>query len=128
MKRITRSGFAGMLIAASFAADAAEGPADTVYRHGKVYTVDAADSVHEALAVRDGRIVFVGDAAGAAKLTGEGTEVVDLGGRVMMPGLVDAHMHPLSAGRKLVACSLDYASLSVAEFQARIQACLDATK
>ena len=128
MKRIIRIGFAGMLIAASFAAYAAEGPADTVYRNGKVYTVDAADGVHEALAVRDGRIVFVGDAAGAAKLTGEGTEVVDLGGRVMMPGLVDAHMHPLSAGRKLVACSLDYASLSVAEFQARIQACLDATK
>ena len=46
---------------------------------------------------------------------------------MMMPGLVDAHMHPLSAGRKLVACSLDYPSLTVAEFQARIQACLDAT-
>ena len=62
MKRINRIGFAGVLLAASFAADAAEVPADTVYRNGKIYTVDAADSVHQALAVRDGRIVYVGDA------------------------------------------------------------------
>lgn len=107
---------------------ASAAPADTVYRNGKVHTVDAQDSVQEALAVRGGRIVYVGTSAGAAALIGEGTRVVDLAGRVLMPGLVDAHMHPLSAGRKLVACSLDYASLTVAQFRSRIQACLDATR
>ncbi len=46
------------------------GPADIVYRHGFVYTVDAQDSVQQALAVRDGLIVYVGSDAGAASLIG----------------------------------------------------------
>ena len=42
-----------------------------------------------------------------------------------MPGIVDGHMHPLQAGTQLLKCGLDYASLTVAEFQARVQKCLD---
>jgi hypothetical protein len=100
-------------------------PADLVYRNGIVYTVDGGDSVQQALAVRAGRIVHVGDDAGASALTGKTTRVVDLQGRMLMPGLVDAHMHPQSGGSRLLNCSLDYAPLSVPAFQARIQACLD---
>ena len=102
--------------------------ADLVYRNGYVYTVDANDSVHQALAVRAGRIVYVGDDAGAAALAGKATRVVDLQGRMLMPGLVDAHMHPQSGGSRLLNCSLDYAPLTVPQFQARIQACLDGDK
>jgi predicted amidohydrolase YtcJ len=58
-------------------------------------------------------------------LTGKGTRVVDLQGRMLMPGLIDAHMHPQSGGSRLLNCSLDYQPLSVPQFQARIQACLD---
>jgi hypothetical protein len=104
---------------------AAATPADLVYRNGHVYTVDAHDSVHQALAVRGGRIVYVGDDAGAKAVTGKGTRVVDLHGRMLMPGLIDAHMHPQSGGSRLLNCSLDYQPLSVRQFQARIQACLD---
>ncbi len=100
-------------------------PADTIYRNGYVYTVDAADSVQQALAIRAGRIVYVGDNAGAAPLAGKHTRIIDLQGRMLMPGLVDAHMHPLSGGKRLLHCSLDYAPLTVAQFQARIQACAD---
>lgn len=104
---------------------AAPAPADTVYRNGYVYTVDASDSVQQALAVRGGRIVYVGSDAGAKAHTGKRTTVVDLQGKMLMPGLVDAHMHPQSGGSRLLNCSLDYLPLTVPQFQQRIQACLD---
>ncbi|MYM96957.1 amidohydrolase [Duganella vulcania] len=110
------------------AAIAAEAPADTVYRNGYIYTVDAKDSVRQALAVRAGRIVYVGDNAGAKPLTGRKTKVIDLHGRMLMPGLIDGHMHPQSGGSRLLNCSLDYEALTVAQFQSRIQACLDKDK
>jgi hypothetical protein len=110
--------------AASASASAAA-PADLVYRNGIVYTVDRQDSVQQALAVRGGRIVYVGANAGAAKFAGKRTRVIDLQGRMLMPGLVDAHMHPQSGGSRLLNCSLDYRPLTVAQFQARIKACLE---
>ncbi len=102
--------------------------ADTAYRHGYVYTVDSADSVRQALAVRAGRIVYVGDDAGLAPFIGPKTTVVDLHGRMLMPGLVDGHMHPLQGGSSLLKCNLNYQQLGVAEMQAKIQACLDQTQ
>jgi predicted amidohydrolase YtcJ len=104
---------------------AAAAPADLVYRNGIVYTVDRQDSVQQALAVRGGRIVYVGANAGALRLAGKRTRVIDLHGRMLMPGLVDAHMHPQSGGSRLLNCSLDYQPLTVPQFQARIKACLD---
>jgi predicted amidohydrolase YtcJ len=115
-----------MTLAAS--AHGAQAPADTIYRNGYVYTVDARDSVQQALAVRKGRIVYVGDNAGAAALAGKATKVIDLQGRMLMPGLVDGHMHPQSGGSRLLNCSLDYQNLTVPQFQSRIQACIDKDK
>ncbi|WP_343728296.1 amidohydrolase [Duganella sp.] len=115
-------------LALSLSAHAADKPADTVYRNGYIYTVDARDSVQQALAVRGGRIVYVGDNAGVKALTGKKTEVIDLQGRMLMPGLIDGHMHPQSGGSRLLNCSLNYESLTVAQFQSRIQACLDNDK
>lgn len=100
-------------------------PADTVFLHGYVYTVDAHDSIDQAVAVRDGRIIFVGKDETAKAFIGPKTRVVQLNGRMLMPGLVDGHMHPQSGGLRLVSCSLDYASLTVEQMQARIQACVD---
>jgi predicted amidohydrolase YtcJ len=124
----SRAYFTGLTILAAVSAHAAEPHADTVYRNGYVYTVDAKDSVQEALAVRAGRIVYVGDNAGVQPLTGKATKVVDLKGRMLMPGLVDGHMHPQSGGSRLLNCSLDYQALTVALFQSRIQACIDKDK
>lgn len=115
-------------VSAQNLAYAAEPPADTVYRNGYVYTVDAKDSVQQALAVRAGRIVYVGDNAGVHPLTGKATKVIDLKGRMLMPGLIDGHMHPQSGGSRLLNCSLDYQALTVAQFQSRIQACIDKDK
>jgi len=118
----------GSAAAAAIAATAGTAPADTIYRNGYVYTVDAKDSVQQALAVRAGRIVYVGDDAGTQAYTGKKTRVIDLQGRMLMPGLIDGHMHPQSGGSRLLNCSLDYENLSVPQFQARIQACLDKDK
>src|ERR1043166_1179915 len=85
------------------------GPAaDSVYRNGYVYTVGAIDSVQQALAVRAGRIVFVGSDSEAGRYVGPETKVIDLQGRMMMPGLVDGHMHPLQGGAIMNSCSLNY--------------------
>jgi predicted amidohydrolase YtcJ len=123
-----RALFAALALAGAAAcgtAHAAAPAADLVYRNGTIYTVDGKDSVRQALAVRAGRIVYVGDDAGARALTGKRTRAIDLHGRMLMPGLVDAHMHPQSGGSRLLNCSLDYKPLSVPQFQARIRACLD---
>jgi len=109
-------------------AAAVAAPADAVYVNGYVYTVDARASVHEALAVRDGRIAYVGSNAGARALAGGAAQVIDLQGRVLMPGLVDGHMHPLEGGTVLLKCNLNYERLTVAQMQSRIRACLDQTQ
>jgi predicted amidohydrolase YtcJ len=90
-------------------------------------TIDANNSVQQAVAVRDGKIVYVGTNAGAADWVGANTKVIDLGGRMLMPGFVDAHLHALAGGRALLQCDLAYAPLSHAQLAAQIQTCLSST-
>jgi len=68
--------------------------ADLILAGGVVYTVDARRSRHEALAVKDGRIAALGSAKEAAGWAGPRTRTVDLGGRLVLPGFADAHLHP----------------------------------
>jgi predicted amidohydrolase YtcJ len=117
----------GSMAMATHAARAAA-PADLAYRNGYVYTVDAKDSVQQALAILDGRIVYVGNDAGIEAYIGSRTHVVDLRGRMLMPGLVDGHMHPMNGGASLLKCNLNYERLTVERMQARIQTCLDQTR
>lgn len=72
----------------------ADGPAETIFTGGDVVTVDAENRVTEALAVRDGRIVAVGDMAPVFARRGPSTRVIDLGGRALLPGFVEPHGHP----------------------------------
>jgi predicted amidohydrolase YtcJ len=121
-------GVVGLVTCAAAVASAAEVPADAVYRSGYVYTVDAKDSVQQALAVRAGKIVYVGSDTGLKSFIGKDTNVTDLHGRMLMPGLIDGHMHPLAGGTVLLKCNLNYERLTVARMQAKIQQCLDQTK
>ena len=100
-------------------------PADSIYEHGYVYTVDPAQSVQQAVAVRDGRVVYVGNDTGVQAFIGPQTRIEDLRGRMMMPGLIDGHMHPLAGGHSLLGCNLNYERLTEAQFAARIQSCLN---
>lgn len=67
--------------------------ADIVLKNGVVVTVDKDDSICQAVAVKGNKIVYVGDDTGAAKWIGKGTRVIDLKGRALLPGFIDAHMH-----------------------------------
>jgi len=117
-----------MAATSAASADATTGPADRVYRNGVIFTADANQSSAEAIAIRNGRIIYVGGNDGLGRYIGAATINVDLKGRFLMPGLIDGHMHPLEAGATLLKCNLHYESLTVTEFQRRVQACLDQTK
>lgn len=97
---------AGLLSACSKPQNPAAG-ADAVYQNGRIYTVDAARSWAEAVAIQGGRIVYVGSNQGAKAHTGSKTRVVDLKGRMMLPGFQDAHVHPISGGIEASACDLN---------------------
>ena len=85
------------LAAAGFSSPARAQDADTVLLNGKIVTLDSAAPLAEALAVRDGRIIAVGRSADIRALAGGGTRVVDLGGRTVIPGLINSHMHAIRA-------------------------------
>src|SRR5437588_12911813 len=78
-----------------------EDNADLILRHGVFYPVHPPGRVEGSLAVRGGRIVYLGPDAGAQALRGPATRVVDLHGRAVTPGLIDAHSHLLELGASL---------------------------
>lgn len=126
-RRRTAAAVTGALAAATATAGHAAPAADLVLRNGAVYTADKDDSVRQAVAVRSGRIVYVGTSRGALAFIGAKTRIVDLKGHMLMPGLIDGHLHPLTGGSLLRSCNLEYRSLTEAEFLSRIQACLDSS-
>ncbi len=70
--------------------------ADTVYTNGTIYTVNDSQPWAAAVAIKDGKFLVVGSNAEVERVTGDATRIVDLGGRMAMPGLIDVHAHPLS--------------------------------
>jgi predicted amidohydrolase YtcJ len=70
---------------------------DLILHHGKVVTVDLSSSVAEAIAVRGERIVRVGSNSEVLAFRGPKTETIDLAGKMVLPGLIDSHSHPLAA-------------------------------
>jgi len=99
---------AALALLASTAAPltAQQQPADLVVTNGRIYTVDGARPVVDAMAIRAGRVVFVGDRAGARALTGAGTRTLDLKGRTVIPGMTDAHAHVTGLGQSLLNVDL----------------------
>jgi predicted amidohydrolase YtcJ len=92
--RTVVSGTRLFLAAAAAFGQSAKGPvADIIVAHGKVYTVDAKHPWAQAVAIRSGKIVAVGDDARIDKLRGPGTKVIDAGDRLVLPGFVDSHIH-----------------------------------
>lgn len=79
--------------------------ADLVFVDGPVATMDSVRSFTDAVAVRAGRITAVGSAAVRPLMTG-GTEVIDLRGRLLVPGFQDAHVHPVYGGFQRQRCDL----------------------
>lgn len=92
---------AALTLSARAPLGAQQTPADLVVTNGRIYTVDGSRPVVAAMAIRGGRVVFIGDAAGARALTGAATQVLDLQGRVVIPGMTDAHAHVAGLGLAL---------------------------
>jgi predicted amidohydrolase YtcJ len=78
--------------------EAAAGQADLVLSNGKIITVDDRFTIAQAVAIRGDRIVAVGTSQEIARLAGPNTRRIDLGGKAVIPGLIDNHMHLLRAG------------------------------
>lgn len=111
-----------MMLCSSVALANEPAPADLILHSGKIYTVDADDTIVDALAIRDGVIVHAGDDASVEAYKGPESRVLDLQGRMVMPGLQDAHIHGIMADRP--RCDLEYQPLSVEQLQNRVQTCL----
>jgi predicted amidohydrolase YtcJ len=91
-------GLLGLFTATLLASDRARAEeADLIVHGGKIFTAARDDGLHEALAVKDGRLLEVGTMADVLALRGPRTEVVDLNGKFVLPGLIDSHVHPTDA-------------------------------
>jgi predicted amidohydrolase YtcJ len=88
-------------LAAGFQSCSSQAPADLILTGGVIHTMDPDQTSAEAVAVRDGRIIFVGSRAGVKKFKASTTNVLDLTGLTVFPGLVDAHAHLIGLGRSL---------------------------
>ena len=88
---------------------------------GTIYTVDDSRPEAEGVAIRDGKIVYVGEAREARRQVGPRAEVVDLGDRVALPGFVESHSHPILYGRYLEEVDCRYCS-SIEEIVSALRA------
>jgi predicted amidohydrolase YtcJ len=121
------SAFVGLLIAASSASAQTAAPppevlayADIVFYNGSVVTVDEKFSIAQAIAVRDGKVLKVGDSADILKLAGPTTRKIDLKGRSVIPGLIDSHSHAHATatdryGQALAELPGKYARMRISE-------------
>jgi predicted amidohydrolase YtcJ len=112
-----------LALALAGAAQASEAPPDLVLLGGKITTEDPLLPQASALAVRDGRIVFVGGDAEARRLAGPHTRIRSLRGRRVLPGLVDAHIHALDIIERDV-CSLKTQARTLAQITELARQCI----
>ncbi|MBT31247.1 MAG: amidohydrolase [Thalassobius sp.] len=79
---------------------------DLIIENGNIYTMNEKNKKAEAVAVNDGKIVFIGNTADVEKFKGENTKVIDLEGKTMTPGLIDSHAHFLGIGYNIMNLDL----------------------
>ena len=98
-------------------------PQETIYTNGFIYTVDPGRAVAQALAVRDGVITALGSNQEVQAQVSDQARVVDLNGRMLMPGIQDMHAHPKEAGEKYnFQCAFPF-TFSIDEIVAKLTAC-----
>jgi len=99
-------------------------PADILIVHAKIYTVDEKKPWAQSLAIRKGKIVAVGTDEQVGRMRGIGTKMIDAGGKLVLPGFTDCHIHFIEGGFSLARVNLEGAK-DVAEIQSRLKAYVD---
>ena len=99
-------------------------PADRIFTNGIVFTANDSQPRAEAVAVKNGRVIFVGSSDDAGRYAGSNTEVIDLQGKTLLPGFVDAHYHLAGVGQREMTLNLE-GTQSLDEFLARVKARVD---
>src|ERR1700730_14113261 len=102
-------------------------PADLVVTEARIYTAAADHGYAEALAVSDGRLVYVGSKSGAAEWMGPATRVESLHGKLVLPGIIDSHIHPSSI-LDLDVCDLGSKAKSLGELTVFVRGCIERYK
>ncbi|GAA6151886.1 amidohydrolase [Pseudoteredinibacter isoporae] len=95
-----------------------------VYSNGQIYTMNPAQPWAESVVVDEDKIVYVGDAAGAESYVREGAEHVDLAGKLMLPGLIETHAHPVFGSVLASGLVFDVEESTVESYVAQVQAYL----
>ncbi|HEX8173900.1 MAG TPA: amidohydrolase [Pyrinomonadaceae bacterium] len=103
-----------------FAPSSNQPAADLVLKNGNIYTVNERLPRAEAVAIRGDRIVFAGSNAEVKRYEGKNTRVIDLAGRMVVPGMTDAHYHLLGVGQREVTLNLE-GTTSLEDFLARVK-------
>ncbi|MGN4558986.1 amidohydrolase [Bacillus cereus group sp. MYBK5-2] len=80
--------------------------ADTIFINGNVYTVEAKQPWAEAVAIKNGKIIYVGNTKGAKKYKNKNTKIIDLEGKMLLPGFVDSHLHASETVNSLYSVDL----------------------
>jgi predicted amidohydrolase YtcJ len=113
--------------AAHIAAQVNDKSADVVFLHGNIYTVNPQQPRAEAIVVKQDRIVFVGSDADAARYQSKTTRIVDIGGKTVVPGLIDAHCHLSGVGARETTLNLE-GTTSLEDFLGKVKARVEQAK
>ncbi len=105
--------------------------AESIYVNGKIYTAKDKDSFQQAIAIaHDGTIIKVGSNEEIKKIADSNTQVFDLDNKVLMPGLIDSHIHALASGVEAVLATMDSddITIDISKVEAKLrQSSLDGT-
>ncbi|CAI8878429.1 Exoenzyme regulatory protein AepA [Pseudomonas chlororaphis] len=114
-----------LTIAVSFASMEAMAATDLVLFNGQVFTADRAQPKVQALAVADGKVLQVGSDAQIKALIETGTRVIDLGGKTLMPGLIDSHSHAIFGGLEMTSANMQDTVVSLDQLERKLRAWRD---
>ncbi|EJL06288.1 amidohydrolase [Pseudomonas chlororaphis] len=114
-----------LAIAVSFASMEAMAATDLVLFNGQVFTADRAQPKAQALAVADGKVLQVGSDAQIKALIETGTRVIDLGGKTLMPGLIDSHSHAIFGGLEMTSANLQDEVVGLDQLEKKLRAWRD---
>lgn len=110
-----------LMAAVAFASMEAMAATDLVLLNGKIFTANRSQPKVQALAVQDGKVLQVGSDAQIKTLIESGTKVIDLGGKTLMPGLIDSHSHAIFGGLEMASANMEDEVVDLDELEKRLR-------